>query len=546
MGAQGMQSLSGAQIKTVAGLCFAATVLVSAYRIFNTMLNHDVAGFLLDARAFELGRRLYESFFEMNMPSNVWLPILSVSLAHVVPRPLAEIHFAVLFLFVLLCTGTTVVLIWRIIGPRRPVTVVAASALIPATFLLYPAYDFGQREVLFLAAFAPLVAATVGRHYGYVPSIWTSIGVAALAAFGASQKPHFMLMAAGFVFVDFCIRRGRPLRMGAEAFALAAFFVAYVAWIVLVHPTYLTDTVPSASATYLTMTEPFSIVLQALRWKRLSAFAAISVILMSVVVYLHRMRDLGAYLKLLLFWLALIAFSAAIYFVQSLGFPYHQFLLIAVVILSGGLMLSWFFDELIITTFPDVSWVRRLPVSIALAGVCLCYAWLVADKATIPPPVMTREAALNDPMTRILNSLPSGTPVLMLLTNIVPISPLHAYADVRWTGQFSTLVIVRAIYSERDRALAEGREMNPTIAKADRDIRRYVLNSLRGVPPEIVFVDITKPLRWFETYPRPVSILDYLSEQPEFAAEWAKYKRVGEIHSLFDIDIAIYSRRKDA
>ena len=104
-----MQGTYSVQIRSIAWLGFVGTVLVSAYRVFNTMLNHDVGGFLLDARAFELGRKLYESFFEMNMPSNVWLPRLSVEVARVARLPLADVHLAILFLFVLVCAADAVV-----------------------------------------------------------------------------------------------------------------------------------------------------------------------------------------------------------------------------------------------------------------------------------------------------------------------------------------------------------------------------------------------------------------------------------------------------
>jgi hypothetical protein len=534
------------RIKAIVCLGFVAAVLVSAYRVSNTMLNHDVAGFLLDVRAFELGRTLYDSFFEMNMPSNVWLPLVSVDVAKVVPRPLADVHLAVLFLFVLACAGTTLLLVWRIVGPRHAVTMIVASILIPAVFLAYPRYDFGQREALFVATSAPLVAVVLGRHCGYAPALAMSIGVAALAAFGSSQKPYFVVVIAGFLFVDFCLRRGRLLQMGAEVFAFVAFLIGYAAWIALVYPSYLTDTIPTASATYLTMTQPFSVVLAALRWPRLAAFAIVFVVLMSLAVLLRQGRDLGRYLKFFAFWLALVGLSAGIYFQQSHGFFYHQFVLLAVVIISSGLMLAWFVDGLTDTALREISWLGRPLMAICLAVACLGYAGIVARLTTVSPPQMTREAAINDPLTRIMTGLPGGTPVLMLLTNIVPMSPLHAYADIRWTGQFSTLVILRAIYSERDHARAEGREMSPRVAKAERDLRRYVLNSFLGVPPEIVFVEMAKPLRWFEDYPRPVSLLEFLTEQPEFAAEWAKYEKVGEVRSLFDIPVAVFRRREDA
>ena len=149
-------------------------------------------------------------------------------------------------------------------------------------------------------------------------------------------------------------------------------------------------------------------------------------------------------------------------------------------------------------------------------------------------------------MTRLMTGLPPSTPILMLVTGIAPISPLHAYADIRWTGEFSTLLVLRAIYDERDKAAAESRPISPRMVKVERDVRRYVLESFLGVAPEIVFVDTSRTLTWFRSYPKPVSLIDFFSEQPAFAAEWTKYEKIGEIRSLNNCDVAVYRRRKDA
>src|SRR4051812_38949040 len=103
---QEMPGTSDGQARIVAFLCLAAfvgSIVVSADKVFRTMLNLDVAGFLLNARAFELGRTLYGSFFEMNAPSNAWLPVVSLKLARLLPFTLADVHLAVLFVFTLAC-----------------------------------------------------------------------------------------------------------------------------------------------------------------------------------------------------------------------------------------------------------------------------------------------------------------------------------------------------------------------------------------------------------------------------------------------------------
>jgi len=280
-----MRGPLGIELKIVACIGFAGTILFAAHSVFAYALNLDVAGFLLDAKAFEMGRKLFESFFEINTPSNVWLPVVSLKIAHIVPWTLADIHQTLLLVFIVACAAVMVWLIWQRLGPGQPVTALVASVLVPAIVVWFPYLDFGQREHLFLAAMGPFAIVLAGRYLGVTPSRAAAIATAALAAFGASSKPHFMLMAGLFVVADFCLRRGRLRQMGVESYSLAGFLTAYVAWIAVVYPIYFTDMLPTATATYFTMRTEFAIVVGRLGAKRIVGAIGLALILMSFFVY---------------------------------------------------------------------------------------------------------------------------------------------------------------------------------------------------------------------------------------------------------------------
>ena len=126
-----------------------------------------------------------------------------------------------------------------------------------------------------------------------------------------------------------------------------------------------------------------------------------------------------------------------------------------------------------------------------------------------------------------------------------PFSPLQAYADVRPTNTFSTLVPLRAVVSDLDRARESGKPRDPEIAAVERRMRGYVLGAFGPRRPEVVVVDVSMPARWFERYGKPFSLISFLSEDPGFAREWTNYERVGEMPSM-NFKVETYKRRKDA
>lgn len=498
------------------------------------MLNYDVAGFLLDAEAVLAGRRLFVDFFEFNTPSNAWLPVISVIIARGLPLYLADIHAALLISLVSASAALTLWLMWRQTGATRPTVLLVAAVLLPALLLWYPNYDFGQREPFFFAAMAPFAAVSLGRHAGARPAPGMAILVGLIAALGASMKPHFILFAGALVFVDLLLRRGRIRDLGLESFVLGGALGIYLLWMVVVFPLYFTDMLPIASSTYAPLAPSKSVAIGRLGARRMALFG-LPIVAMLCAVALH-VEEPGGRRKwwLLAQWGTAAAAALAICILPGFGFRYHQLIFTPLLILTGGLCAAALLDLL------PVRGMR----SLGLAAVCLAATWFVAQRLDTPDGGTSRAEAVNDELTRFLRTLPAATPVLFIGMSQPPFSPMQAYADVRPTNTFSTLVPLRAVVADRDRAQSTGEPRSPSIEKIEQMIRRYVVGAFAPRLPDVVIVDATLPARWFEAYDKPFSLITFLSEDPAFAREWAKYEKVGEMKSMnFRVDA--YRRRKD-
>lgn len=206
-------------------------VLIAAIHLTSFSLNHDVGDFLLNARSMREGR----PYADVNMPSNVWLPYFSLLVSEHLPTfYLADIHQSILFAFSVGCTTLLFLLLKSVDGLLLRFAAILGST---AILLILPGYHFGQREYLFALSCAPLLALLYDRCTGVFIPLPLSILVAAAAAFGASQKPYFIVFLAGLAGIDLASKKFKGL---AWEFLLIGFFIAaYFTWITIVYPTYL-------------------------------------------------------------------------------------------------------------------------------------------------------------------------------------------------------------------------------------------------------------------------------------------------------------------
>jgi len=316
---------------------------------------------------------------------------------------------------------------------------------------------------------------------------------------------------------------------------LAGALAVYVVWIVLAYPLYFSEMLPIASATYAPLAPSKDVAIGRLGARRVTMVGVPILAMLAIVALRPKAPDTSRKWWLLAFWVTAAICALAICILPAHGFRYHQLIFTPLLILSGGLALAALVD--------------RLSLHGALAGgaaaVCVVIAFIAADRLNTPDGGTGRAEAINDALARYLRGLPSGTPVLFIGMSQPPFSPLQAYADVRPTNTFSTLVPLRAVVSDLDRARESGKPRDPEIAAVERRMRGYVLGAFGPRRPEVVVVDVSMPARWFERYGKPFSLISFLSEDPGFAREWTNYERVGEMPSM-NFKVETYKRRKDA
>lgn len=501
----------------------------TAWRLLQTMLNHDVGYYLQMANALHEGRLLYRTFPDFGLPSNAWLAQFSFELAHAAGLPLVPLHQLVLFGLVLGGLLLTHASLQRLV-PHDSLVHAAALPLLSVPFFLLANQSFGQREHLFIVLFAPLALLVAGRHLGLRPPRALSVLTALAGALGCSMKPHLLLPLATLTVGDLCLHRFALRRLAVELWLTAALLTVYFALVLLLYPTYFTRTLPDALVTYRTYGRPFQELLAgALRPISLGFLAILA---LGTLILRRRHLRLPLHLDLAGLWLGLGLSLVVLYFSQRQGFAYHH--LPATMYFLASLLL---FVTLLLDSFlPPLGQFARVLTRVAAVGLFVLAA-LVQQRVA---PVATRAQLLASPLFAVLHALPPNTPIFSLQTGVPPIAPSLAYTDLRWTGAMGQLVELPAIVRERD----EHRDPPPRLVAIEQDMRARVLLSLTDPQPDVVLVDVTVPLRWLESYGKPFALVDFLQEDPAFTQQWRRYERVTTVQDpVFGLQVEVYRRR---
>lgn len=516
---------------------FAIALLLALLQIHTLALNHDVAYFLLAARALANGRVLYQTFADFNMPANAWLGLFSLHIAQLLGITLATAHQAVLFVGVAACAGLLGWIIQQMAQGKGTVTLLAPG-LAATTLLILPGYHFGQREVLLVAGAGPWVVVLAGRQLGWRPSWRLSFVVSVLCAASASLKPHFLVLGAGVVALDLLLNRGRLSRLPREVWMFTALTALNLGAMALLYPVYYSEVLPTAMRTYAMKGN--SVVGLWLGTDRL--FAKVSLLLyctgIGIQWFTTDQDRRQQRLEVAAAGLALLAMAWFMFLVQGQGFAYHLEVMIGAATLANGLWLAAAWDRVPQLAAAGSRWLRPLLVGLAMvfASGGLWHRFAANDG----PHTYALRA---DPLTRALMDAGPRAKVLALQTGVPPFSLVHAYANFHWTGAFACLVEMRAIADDRMQAAREGVPQDPVLVRAEARLRKLALLSLTDPAPDLVFVDVSQPLRWFETFPEPMRILDFLMEDPLFAEAWGRYEKLTSFTSYKRFPMVVYRLR---
>lgn len=511
---------------------YGVIILITAYQLTQFSLNHDVGEFLLDVRQLREGR----AYADANMPSNLWLPYVSFFIAEYLPFYLADIHQTVLFLFAILCVSLVVLLL----KPHDKTSLIRFAAIfgLPSILLLLPGYHFGQREHLFALSCAPLLVLLYNRCAGIFIPLPLAIIVACVAAFGSSQKPYFILSLMALGVIDLVSKKFKSVAW--EFPFIGLLLAAYFYWITLVYPTYFLGMLPGALKTLgamrlpLTTTLALALIVPILSIKLF--FLNVAMFGLSFHMVIERKKII---VKMFFYFItvAILAWLGAL--IQRFCFDYHFLPFKLFVACSSVIIFAWLIETTTSYAARHGYFSREEITGIAGRATVMLYALLLLSQLNETPRLqLYRQQVLDDSFTKILQALPPRSPILMLSSRVTPITPIHAYADVRWTGTFLNLLSVLPI----SHALAHAHQNNLQLTEQANFLRQGVIESFKDPAPEFVFVDVSKVFTSFVGYDHP-DIIAFMSESPDFQKLWLEYQKIGHINSIYGQEIDVYRKK---
>jgi hypothetical protein len=340
------------------------------------------------------------------------------------------------------------------------------------------------------------------------------------------------------VALDLLLNRCRLSRLPREVWMVTALTALNLGAIALLYPVYYSEVLPTAMRTYAMKGD--SVVGLWLGTDRL--FAKLSLLLycagIAIQWFTTDQDRRKQRLEVAAAGLALLAMAWFLFLVQGQGFAYHLEVMVGAATLANGLWLASAWDRVPQLAAAGGRWLRPL-----LAGLTMVFAlgglWHRFAANDGPHAYAVR----TDPLTQALMDAGPSAKVLALQTGVPPFSLVHAYTNFHWTGAFACLVEMRAIVDDRHQAARQGVPRDPALVRAEARLRKLALLSLTDPAPDWVFVDVSQPLRWFETFPEPMRILDFLMEDPAFAEAWGHYEQLTSFTSYKRFPMVVYRLR---
>jgi hypothetical protein len=498
--------------------------IAGVFLTFWSTLNYDVGWFLVGSRRVLEGADLYaDGFVDMNPPLILYFFVPAAAIAGW--TGFSEITLLRLQTLVVtaMCLWLAWAMITRLFGADdrlRGLYLLSALAFAgfvsPILNLGNEGVAFSQREhlvTLFLLPYALLAAARIRARR--VPA-GLALVVGCLAGLAVSLKPQYIVALLALEVLILAYRGPRFLLLRPDPWAAGAVGFAYLTFVALVTPAYFESAMPLGMRTYWAYQVPLS---QLIGWLPLVllGFGGIAVRLTP---------EAGATRTTAFVFLTLAAACYAAYLLGGTNFSYH--------------LLPFHASILVCLVAPLVA---RLPADAKVAGSRAGrFSWggAVAILGILAIAVSPTQAGRSlrslgtNPVTlsRLVQSViereGAGAPVLVLSTTTAGGFPAANYAGADWTLRLGCLWPLPAVMRARaGRPGDEGRLSDAEIDEVETYLRRVVVEDLHARTPNLVFID--RRTRKQALAGLPLDILAFLRVDPDFAAEWQRYKFIGRV-----------------
>jgi hypothetical protein len=366
--------------------------------------------------------------------------------------------------------------------------------------IFFGGYNVGQREQVFILLLLPWLlqqALPPGDRIGAA-----GIARAVLAAIGVCLKPFFVMVP--ILLTVWRLWRAYRLRQSLWRalfdignLSLLVVGLAYVAIVVVLHPAYFADMVPTGRLGYGAYALSRSAFLLQLRLPLL-------MLALFVALTWHQ-RKLwqsapGA--------LAVASLGGlASYLLQSAGFKYHALPMICL----AALALAWL----------AAARVRALPFGL-LALAPVCFAMVAGPHRLVPAD--TIHAGLD-------RAIGPARSVMLFSTDLYPVLPVAVDRNIRWASRYSALGLVPGpvgMLAQLDCTAEAARcaALQVPLARTRAD----VVADMQRFRPDVLVIDHQSP--FFKT--PGFDWIAFMSQSPDFARLFKAYRREQQL-GRFDV-----------
>lgn len=492
-----------------------AFAIVIACAILGTLfysqfsLNHDTSWYLVSTRLFLDGAHLYEDIVEINPPLAFYLTVPPLLISDLVGIRPATAQFLFTSSLAALSSYWTFVLATRA-GLEGVQRIALFSAVLIGLFVL-PIHDFAQREHQMLVLALPYLVQLVLRDRLSEVSRPEKVLIGLLASLGLALKPYFLLIPAGIILARFVRNRDWTEFFDIPNFSLGFALLAYLCFIVTIHPDYIEQIVPVASLIYSAYgVHPGRVLLQ-------SDFMALFALIALAAVCRKTLDTVS--------WALFggIAGALASYLIQFKGWNYQ--------------LVPFSFFILLATVWLIANNLRDLRERVGLGIVAMTALLLSFGTQVIKGPYPSRTT--NDFAPYVTEE---GLPIMVFSTNVSASFPFINDVNAKWASRYPAQWLVPGAVQSLNRAdCAIQADLCQQYREVLSQARASMIADFVVHKPELVFVDDRPRKPYFGG--SQFEYIPFLLEDDRFSKIWRDYRRVGTADDYQVWATASYARR---
>ena len=501
-------------------LVLAVFVVAAVSQLLYVLPNHDSVWLLIAAERMLEGGTYERDFFEVNPP----LAILLHAPAFLIQKITGQTAYSSFIVLMLIYAAVSVAFLRKIIADGFSPTSDFRLWLLPIAamlLLIFPGYDFGQREHLFcIFVFPYLTLHATQSSRGTLPPGFMIL-VSVWAGLGLFLKPVFLLLPI-LIALDRAIRRRSVSSLfSVDMITFGVMGLIYIAVVLFRFPDYFIVTRYALEfyGAYKTNIA-FATLLPVL-------YASSGVLLAFIATRLTESLEERRMFALLMLAAGVASVSAI---VQQKGWSYHN------------LPIAIFVMTLVLMTIVKASrFVRRNATSRGF-GLLARVAPLLAIAIFLQPfslgtENLHRQDLVKSKLYPTLELVAANKRVYFFSTRVVVATPWVEMVQARWASRFSCLWLLPGYMAAgNDGALSAARW-----AELGREIRRYVNEDFERYRPEVVLVD----RREFQYGLSPsFEFLKFFLAEDRFVKIWESYNFYKTVDD-FDIYLLLGSTGVD-